>query len=141
MAITSALSTNELARVAALAYEGKTIRVSLAAIGTSGLTVESTAAAWDAIKLSGNGYADFTATLPAGGYDATDGRLEIGGTAGANTFIDAQFSATGPGYSYDSIYVVVDESTYIHSLLTESPAVTLSDGQLITYRIQLSLDS
>jgi hypothetical protein len=141
MAITSALSTNELARVAALAYEGKSIRVSLAVLGTSELTVESTSADWDGQKVSGGGYADFTATLPTGGYDATDGRLEIGGTAGANTFIDAEFTATGPGFTYDSIYVVIDESTYIHSLLTESPSVTLSDGQVITYRIQLALDS
>jgi hypothetical protein len=141
MAITSALSTNELARVAALAYEGKSIRVSLALLGLNELTVESTAAAWDATKLSGNGYTDFTTTLPTGGYDATDGRLEIGGTSGANTFIDAEFSATGAGYTYDSIYVIVDDSTYIHSLLTETPAITLSDAQVITYRIQLTLDS
>ncbi len=139
MALSTAVSSAEMGRVAAAAYEGKTIRVSLASVGTSGFTVNSTTANWDSTKLSGNGYADFTATVATGGYDATDGRYEMGSIAGANTYIDAQFTATGGSLTFDRIYVVVENGTSLHSLLTESPAVTLAAGQSVTYRIQLAV--
>lgn len=128
-----------MGRVAAAAYEGKTIRVSLASVGASGFTVNSTTANWDSVKLSGNGYADFTTTVATGGYDATDNRYEMGATAGANTYVDAQFTATGGSLTFDRIYVVLQSGTSIHSLLTESPAVTLASGQSVTYRIQLAV--
>lgn len=139
MALSTAISPSEMGRVAALAYEGKSVRVSLASVGSSGFTVSSTVANWDSVKLSGNGYTDFTATVAAGGYDATDGRYEMGSSAGANTYIDATFSATGGSLTYDRIYVVIGTNTYLHSLLTESPAVTLAAGQSVTYRIQLAV--
>jgi hypothetical protein len=141
MALTSALSTKELERVALAAYSGKEVRVSLAFKGTAGLTVESATSLWDAEKISGNGYQDFLVTVPAGGYDTSQGRWEIGALAGPDEFINAEFTATGAGYTFDSVYVVIDNSIYLHSLLSESPAVVLQDGQVITYRIQLILDN
>jgi hypothetical protein len=141
MAITSALSIQELSRVAALAYQGKTIRVSLAVMGTSGFTEDSTTAEWDSVKVSGAGYSDFVTTLPEGGWDPGEGRFEIGEAPGPNTFLDALFAPAGNSFTYDCIYVVVDEDPHIHSLMLESPPVTLSDGQTITYRIQLVLST
>lgn len=143
MALTTTLSTKELERVAAAAYTGKAVRVSLHN-NTGGLTAESTIAAWDAVKLaSTNGYADFTiASLPAGAYDSgTDARFEIGGTAGANTYIEAGFTASGSGFTFNTVVVRVDGFTHPHSILVESPNVTVAAGQTQTYKIQLLIDN
>ena len=52
-----------------------------------------------------NGYEDFVvAALPTGGLDSgSDDRWEIGGTAGANTYIEAAFTASGAGFSFDTV--------------------------------------
>lgn len=149
MALTSVIAPPEFSRIAALCYEGYRIRVSLANLGAEGYNASSTVANWDSIKVSGNGYADFTDIIEVGGYDSTDQRYEMGGVAGANQFVDAVFSASGVGFSYNSVYVVLSkpdgsggfiQETYLHSLLTESPSITLAPGTTITYRIQLALD-
>ena len=104
------------------------------------MTAKSTIAEWDAVKLaSDNGYADFTvANLPAGGLDSgADNRWEIGGSAGANTYIEAAFTATGAGFSFDTVVIQVGTSTYPHSILVESPSVTVAAGQTQAYRIRL----
>ena len=142
MALTATLCSQEFARISALAYEGLACRVSLH-VNSGSLTAESTIAEWDAVKLaSDNGYADFTvASLPAGGLDSgADNRWEIGGSAGANTYIEAAFTATGAGFSFDTVVIQVGTSTYPHSILVESPSVTVAAGQTQTYRIQLLID-
>ena len=99
---------------------------------------------WDAVKLpAANGYADFTvASLPAGGLDpGSDDRWEIGGTPGANTYIEAAFTAEGTGFSFDTVVVQVGGGTYPHSILVEAPTVTVAAGQTQTYRIQLLIDN
>lgn len=144
MAITATLGQEEMKRVAGLAYEGKSVRVSLHYNDTNGFTVDSTITDWDTVKLAAsNGYADHTvATLPTGGYDATDGRYEIGETAGANTFVEASFTAAGGDIGpFDTVVVQVDGSTYPHSIVVENPVVTLTNGQTQTYRIQLLVDN
>lgn len=139
MAISTVISNAELTRLAALAYEGQTIKVCLANVGTTGLTVESTVSQWNAVRVSGGGYADFTTTIATGAFDAGDGRYEMGATPGANTGIEATFTATGSGFTYDSIYVVIGSSTYLHSLISETPAKTLTAGNTIVYSIQLAI--
>lgn len=138
MALSVSVAPAELARVAALAYQGQSVRVSLASVGLTGYTDTSTVTQWDSVKLSGNGYADFTTTVAEGGYDSIDSRYEMGADTGANTFIDATFTATGGDLVYDRIYVVIG-TTNLHSVLYETPAVTLSSGSSITYRIQLAV--
>jgi hypothetical protein len=149
MALTTTISTKELERIAVQCYEGHQVRVSLALLSSQGYTASSTKANWDSIKISGNGYADFLDVLATGGYDSTDNRYEIGGVAGANTYVDAVFEATGIGYTYNSVYVVIGvpdgsggyvEEAYLHSLLTENPSIQLAPGTTITYRIQLAVD-
>ena len=130
---TTTISQKELERLAGDAYEGKSYRVSLGYNNTTGLTSESTTAAWDAVKLSGNGYADVTGTIGVGSYDATDARYEM-------PQISAEFSASGGTLTYDTVYVVVDSNTYVHSITVESPAVTLADGNSVLYRITLATD-
>lgn len=149
MAVTTEISRHELKRLAAAAYEGKRIRVSLAVAGETGYDVNSTRANWDSVKISGNGYADFTDIVEVGAYDTLDLRYEMGGAVGSNSYINAEFTATGSGYTFDIVYVVIGtsngtggwtEETYVHSIITESPSITLVDGQSRTYQIQLVLD-
>jgi hypothetical protein len=133
MALTTTISQKELARVAALAYEGRTIKVMLCSVGTTGFTSNSTAAEWQSAEISGNGYARHTEVLAEGAYDVTDARYEV-------PSIDAEFSSSGLGYSYDRIVIYIDGETYIHSLITESPNIALAPGQTQTYRISIATD-
>ena len=150
MALTATLSTHELARVAGLCYEGKRVRVSLANVGATGFTAESTVADWDSVKVTGSGYVDFTDVVETGAYDGTDTRYEMGGTSGANTYVYAIFTPSGGSITYDRVYVVIGtdngsggwtEQPRVHSLLVESPAVTLAPDVPVTYRIQLFVAS
>lgn len=129
---TTTISQKELARVSAAAYEGKSFRVSLAN-NTTSLTSESTTAAWDAIKLSGSGYADVTGTIGTGSYNATTARYEM-------PYLEATFAASGGSLTYNTVYVVVNSNTYVHSINVESPSITLADGSSVLYRITLAAD-
>jgi hypothetical protein len=133
MALTTTVSQKELARVANLAYEGETLKVMLCSVGATGYTAESTVANWQSVEKSGNGYVRFSSVIATGSYDATDARYEI-------PALDAAFTATGAGYSYDRIVCYIDGATYIHSLIVEDPNITLAAGQTQTYRIQLVTD-
>jgi hypothetical protein len=133
MAISVSISQKELARVANLAYEGETLKVMLCSVGASGYTAESTLANWQSVEKSGNGYVRYSEVIATGAYDATDARYEI-------PAIDADFTATGAGYTYDRIIIYVDGATYIHSMIVEDPNIALAAGQTQTYRINLSTD-
>lgn len=131
MTLTVTLSQKELERVAALAYEGETLKVMLASVGGTGYTAQSTVANWQTVEKSGNGYVRYSTTVGTGSYNGTSGKYEI-------PDVDAAFTATGAGYSYDRIVIYVDGATYPHSVITESPNITLSAGQTQTYRISLN---
>lgn len=213
MALTASLSQKEMERVAGLAYEGFAVRVSLANDISATLDAEDTVAAWDALKVSGSGYADYKGTIGVGSYDASDQRYEM------PTF-DAEFTATTTGYTFTNVYIVLGtynsfnisnteltanvatittssnhnfsaadevlisgatdsayngyhtiiatpapntftfalistnktsaastgtaatiiEETYPHSVLTETPAISLAAGQVQTYRVLLATD-
>jgi hypothetical protein len=131
MALTTTISIKELERVAALAYEGQTVKVMLCAVGASGYNSSSTVTDWQSVELSGNGYVRYSTTIAAGSYDTADARYEV-------PDVDAVFTATGAGFSYDRIIIYIDGETYIHSLITESPNVSLAPGQTQTYRITIA---
>jgi hypothetical protein len=133
MAYSVAIPQKELQRVAGEAYEGKTYRICLASVGSSGYTAESTTANWDSVEKSGSGYARVTGTLATGAYDGTDARYEV-------PSVTATFTASGGSITFDRVYVVLGTETYISALGTESPAVTLADGQSITYTVQFATD-
>jgi hypothetical protein len=133
MALTTTISQKELKRVAGLAYEGETLKVMLCSVGASGYTAESTVANWQSVEKSGNGYIRYSSVIATGAYDATDARYEI-------PAIDAAFTATGAGYTYDRIICYIDGETYIHSLIVEDPNIALASGQTQTYRIALVCD-
>lgn len=150
MALTIVVSPKELQRVAVSAYEGKRVRVSLANMVGQSYDESTGVSSWDSIKLSGNGYSDFTQVVATGGYDSSDGRYEMGGTSGANTYIEATYTASGSGFTFNRIYVVIgtsdgaggwNEEVWLHSLLTESPSSVIAAGTTIKYKIQLAVDN
>jgi hypothetical protein len=133
MALTTTISQKELARVASLAYEGETLKVMLCSVGVSGFTAESTVANWQSVEQSGNGYVRYSEVIGTGSYDSVDARYEI-------PAIDAEFTATGAGYTYDRIVIYIDGETYIHSLIQEDPNIALAPGQTQVYRVTLTCD-
>jgi hypothetical protein len=132
MAQTTTISQKELERVAALAYEGETLKVMLCT-NSGSLTAQSTVTAWQAVEQSGNGYVRYSEVVGTGAWN---------GTAAAYVMpdIDAAFTATGAGYSYDTVVLYIDGATYPHSIIVESPNITLSAGQTQTYRLSLRQD-
>lgn len=133
MAITTTISSKELQRVAALAYETKTLKVMLCSVGVTGYTAESTVANWQSVEKSGNGYVRYSEVIAAGTYSSANGNYAL-------PTIDAEFTATGAGYSYDRVVLYIDGATYPHSVLAESPNVVMSAGQTQTYRLNLTTD-
>ena len=133
MATTTTISTKELQRQAALAFEGETLKVMLCSVGATGYTAESTVANWQSVEASGNGYTRYSTTIGTGSYNATTGRYEL-------PVINAAFTADGGTIGYDRVVVYIDGETYIHSLAVESPNIILADGQTQTYAITLSQD-
>lgn len=133
MAQITTISTKELQRQAAACLEGKAVRVMLCSAGSTGYTEESTVANWQSVEKSGSGYVRFSGTLGTGSYNATTARYEL-------PYIDAAFTCSTTAYSYDRVVVYFNGETYIHSLITESPNITLSPGQTQTYRITFSQD-
>jgi hypothetical protein len=134
MALTVSLSVKELERVAALAYEGETLKVMLTNVGATGYTSSSTVTNWQSVELaSSNGYARASTVIGTGSYNGTTARYELPN-------YDAVFTASGSGFTYDTIVVYVDGATYPHSVITESPNIVLVAGQTQTYRISLNTD-
>jgi hypothetical protein len=128
MAITQTISTRELLRQSSLVFDAKAYRVYLATNNGS-LTAESTHAAWTAVEVAGGtGYAAVTGTLGTGVYQAGTGRVEV-------PAVTATFTATGAGFSYDTVVIRLGTETYVHSILVESPSITLAAGQSKTYTL------
>lgn len=132
MALNAQISQRELERVAGIVYGGQQLNVLLANVGSTGYGAESTISDWQSVECSGSGYFRFVTTLGSGSYSTTLGRFEL-------PAVNAQFSATA-SYSFDRIVLWVQGATYPHSVIVESPAVTLSAGQSVTYRLTLNTD-
>lgn len=134
MALITTISTKELERVASLAYEGETLKVMLCNVGTSGFNAQSTVADWQSVELpSANGYVRYSEVIGTGSYSVPDGRYNL-------PTIDAQFTATGAGYSYTRVVLYIDGATYPHSIISEDLGLTLLAGQVQTYRLILVND-
>jgi hypothetical protein len=133
MALTTSISTKELQRVAAAAYETRTLKVMLCQVALTNYTAENTVANWQSAEVSGNGYVRYSVVIGVGTYSSGDGRYNL-------PTVDAAFTATGVGYSYDRIVLYIDGATYPHSVITENPNIVLSSGQVQTYRLNLNCD-
>lgn len=133
MAITLSISQKELERQAGLCFEGEAYEVFLAT-NSGSLTANSTYAAWQAVEVaSANSYAPVTGTIGTGSWSSGSARYEL-------PSITATFTSSSSGYSYDTICLRIGTETYLHSVLVESPSITLAAGQSKTYVITLVQD-
>lgn len=133
MAATVVISPKELQRQAELTLEGKTLEVMLCSVGVSGYGLNTPVEDWESVEISGNGYTRFTDVIEVGEYDNVAGRYVIPN-------IEAVFTATGAGYSYDRAILFITGEEYIHSIITENPNMALVAGQTQTYFISLAQD-
>jgi hypothetical protein len=133
MAQTTELSVKELERQADLVFGGKTAYAMLCSPGFSNFTAASTVAQWQTVEVTGNGYTRKSAPLLAGSYDTTLGLFRI-------PDVDFEFTSTGAGYFYDRVILYLSDETYIHSMITESPGITMVPGMKQTYRISFRQD-
>ena len=133
MALTTSVSPKELQRVAAAAYEGKTLNVMLCSVGSTGYGSSTAVTNWQSVEVTGNGYNRATTTIGTGSYNSSTARYELPN-------FDAAFTASGTGFSYDTIVIYISGATYPHSTITESPNVVVVAGQTQTYRISLNTD-
>jgi hypothetical protein len=133
MATSSVISQKELKRQAGLAFEGETLKVMLCSVGSTGYTEESTVANWQSVEASGNGYARYSTTVGAGSYDTESGTYKL-------PDVNAAYTASGVGFTYDRVVLYFDGETYVHSVISEAPAIILSPGQTQTYTISLRQD-
>jgi hypothetical protein len=135
MATTTTISQRELKRQADLCLENMPYTIFLAN-NTTSLTSESTADYWLAAIITGDAaYANVTGTLATGDWNATTLRYEL-------PAVTASFSADpgGTGYNYNTVVIAFDGETYVHSILVESPSVTLAPGQSKTYALTFAQD-
>jgi hypothetical protein len=135
MALTVSISQAELKRKADLAYDNKTYKVFLA-VNDASYTPETTATNWLTKELaSSNGYAAVTGTIATGtgAYDETDDRYEF-------PAITATFTASGAGFTYDTVVIRIGSEASVVGILEEDPAITLLAGQSKTYSITLGED-
>jgi hypothetical protein len=133
MATSSAISQKELKRQAGLVFEGETLKVMLCSVSTSGYTEESTVANWQSVEVSGNGYARYSTTVGTGSYDSSTGTYKL-------PDINAAYTASGVGFTFDRVVLYIDGETYVHSVISEAPAIVLSPGQTQTYTLSLRQD-
>lgn len=135
MAATSTISQRELKRQAGLCLEGKTYVVFLVN-NTTSISTEDLATDWYAAVISGDSaYSDATGTLATGTWNSTALRYDL-------PSVTVTFSADvgGSGYTYDTVVIGFDGEDYIHSVVVESPAVTIAPGQSKSYNLTFAQD-
>jgi hypothetical protein len=132
----------EAERLWANSYQGKRARLCLAN-NTGTLTASSTTAQWDAVELTGNGYARYEWTIPAGAYNTTSERFQA-----PAQLCEFQASSGGTGLNWNTAYLVVGTisgsattwNTGVSFILNESPTVALYPGEPRGYNILLFTD-
>jgi hypothetical protein len=133
----------EAERLFTNSYAGKKARLCLA-VNSGSLGLTSTTAQWDAVELSGNGYARYEWTIPSGAFNATTDRFEV-----AAQLCEFAASSGGAGLSWNTAYLVIGTiggggavtwNAGVSFLLPESPNIVLSPGQPGSYNVQIFTD-
>lgn len=126
------ISPDALGKQAQLTYEGKAYKMLLAYRNGTVLTQASLMSAWNAVKLTaGNGYAEVTGTIGTGSFNSGNARYEL-------PQFTMSLTATGSGFTYDSILLQVDNRTYPDRVVLLSAAETLQAGQSKSYVLLLA---
>lgn len=127
----------EAARLWSASYQGRRARLCLA-VNSTGLSLASTTAQWDTAEISGNGYARYQWTLPAGSYDNADQRFEA-----PSEICSFQASSNGVGLTWNTAYIVLGTisgntttwDTGVAFVLVESPNIALYPGEPRSYSV------
>lgn len=135
MAVQMIITPAELERQANLVYEGKNIRVFLCYDPTNQIEITWSVAECLEYRIEPGfgGYEDFQYAIPVGYYNTAAARYEI-------PPVLASFNGVEQGYTYDTVVVEIGNANYPHSIIHSSDPVTLSHGQIKTYRIALIQD-
>jgi len=133
VSLVAVVPQRELAFQANLAFEGETYKVFLA-LNSGSLTAESNLSAWEAVECSGGGYAAATGTIATGAWNNTTGRYEV-------PILSINVTATGSGFSFDSIVLKVGTTrTNVANLTTLPGVIAMAAGQSRTYEVRLVQD-
>lgn len=135
MAVSMVITPGELERQASLCYENKMLRVMC--LSDPGRQIEvtdsmSTCLGYQVPEGMG-GYEIFEQAVPTGWYDPQNTRYQL-------PPIYASFNGVEQGFTYDTLVVEINRSNYPHSIIRVSDPLTLSHGQIKTYRITLIHD-
>ena len=111
-------------------FAGKRARMCLA-VNPGSLGIASTTAQWDAVELSGNGYARHEWTAPSGSYNNTTGRFEAPGQ-----LCEFSASANGQGLTWNTAYIVLGTisnnittwDTGVFGIIVEASSVIVLPG-------------
>lgn len=92
-------------------------------VNPGSLTTSSTRTQWEAVELSGNGYARYEWTIPAGSYNATAGRWEA-----PPQLCEFSASSGGNGLTWNTAVIVL--GTYVSNVFAPESGVSfiLSEG-------------
>ena len=137
------LTPFETGRLFGNSYAGKKARWCLA-VNPGSLGPASTTAQWDAVELTGNGYARHEWTIPSGSYNNTTERFEVPAQR-------CEFAASsgGAGLNWNTAYLVIGTiggggavtwNTGVSFVLAESPNIVLSPGEPRSYSVLLFTD-
>lgn len=104
------ISPGELERIYGAAYQGAGVQV-LLCTNPGALGPSSTTAEWAAAEVSGNGYVRFSlASLGAGSWNGSLLQYE-------SPEFTATFTASGAGYSYDTLVIVAAGHTHPYTVV------------------------
>lgn len=127
------ITPGELARQMAQCLEGRAYKVFLA-LNPGGLGLSSTVAQWEAAELAAaNGYAPFTGTFGVGAWNAGTLQYEL-------PAVNASFTASGAGFTYDTVVIAVGADAYPYSVVAIDSTAQAA-GQTLTYPITLAQKS
>lgn len=127
MAISTVFSNKELERIAAQAYEGKTVNFILCNVGSSGYNAETPIANWQLLEIAEPGYESFTSTLQSGAYSSELDRYVL--PAKTAYFMNNG----GQSFSYDRVIVYFENEDYPYAVIQEDSSISIDPGRIKAY--------
>lgn len=131
MAITD--SSGSLLNIASSSYYGQIVKVALCDSSGTSLDQNSTAAEWLAAEITGDGYQIYQDTIDSLFYNQSLRAYE--------TTITSDFFCSQNSYSYDSVVIFLDGSTYPICVISDSTPTVLTKNQTVTFTNLIRLSS
>lgn len=129
MALTAYITPKELERQALTVFSGKICKIWAVYDPLGNLTMDTPAAEWLSARVSDL----IEATIGVGTYNLATERYEL-------PPILARFQAGAAILNYTTVCVWVDESTFLHSIQVEDPAIAIPADNYRNYLIYFAQD-